>query len=309
MDAVALRSLLDTIHPMLASPSNGTRIEDLAGTHTFDTKIDGIRALAMWDGDQLVLRNRNGRDITHRYPDLEATARGLPRGIILDGEIVAETGLFQDIAKRDKQTKPNDVLRAMKTLPAHFMAFDALCILGDDVRHLPYENRRIILRGTTVGEERLTNWHMTVASDDPAFFDKVKLLDGEGVIAKRNKASYRQGRSGDWIKFKTVRSLTCIAYGYEPGKGARAHFGAMFLALIGPDGAPVPVGRVGTGFTAKEIAHLKGELDAGRPVLVEIECLNVSRDGALRHPSYKGIRTDLSVVDATLDQLDQIPRM
>ena len=39
-----------------------------------------------------------------------------------------------------------------------------------------------------------------------------------------------------------------------------------------------------------------------------IEFQNVTPDGALRFPVYVGVRSDLSVLDATLDQLDTIPR-
>lgn len=148
----------------------------------------------------------------------------------------------------------------------------------------------------------------SVLSYDPAYFDQVKAAGMEGVIAKRLNSTYKAGRFSDWLKFKAVRSITAVGIGYEAGTGARAHFGAMFLALIGPDG-PVEIGRVGTGFTATEITSLKTEMDAGRPVVVEIECLNKSKDGKLRFPVYKGLRTDQSVADATLAQLDEIPEM
>lgn len=301
--------MTDYIKPMLASPPKADRLEHLQGTHLADTKIDGIRAIAYWDGQHLTLVNRSMKDVTHRFPDLEASAclhfPDFP--VILDGEIVAQSGSFQDTAVRDKQTQPADVAAAMKKHPVNFVAFDMLQYATLDLKPYPYVERRqhletyqCLLEGSL--------WTITTISEDlVGYFEQVKQAGGEGIIAKRKRSSYRSGRFSDFIKFKTVRRLTCIGTGYEPGEGARAHFGAMTLALVSPDGVH-PIGKVGTGFTAKEIDSLKADLDAGVMPLVEIEALNVTKDGVLRFPVYIGRRTDLSVPDARLDQLDDIPR-
>lgn len=297
--------MIDPIKPMLASPPKAERVERLAGTHWFDLKLDGLRAIAYWDGSTLKLINRSMKDITASFPDLEATFPDLPP-CVLDGEIVADSGSFQDVARRGKQTKPADVARHVGSHPVSFVAFDALNIDGADLRSHPYFDRRMMLDGLATLFHS-NKWTTSVVSKDPAYFEQVKALGMEGVIAKRIRAPYRSGRFSDWIKFKAVRSITCVAVGYETGEGARAHFGAMFLALIS-DAGVVRVGRVGTGFTMLEIEDLKHDLDAGLMPLVEIECLNVTKDGLLRFPVYKGRRHDLSVADATFDQLVDIPR-
>ncbi len=298
--------MIDPIKPMLASPPKAERVERLSGTHWFDLKLDGLRAVAYWDGSTLKLLNRSMRDITASFPDLEATFPDIPP-CVLDGEIVAQSGSFQDVARRGKQTKPADVARHVQSHPVTFVAFDVLNVDGSDTRPLPYFDRRMMLDGLAV--LFTGNWTTSVVSQDPGYFEQVKAMGLEGVIAKRIRSPYRSGRFSDWIKFKTVRSITCIGVGYEPGEGARAHFGAMFLAMLDANGQPVNVGRVGTGFTAQEITMLKETMDAGVPVLVEIECLNVTKDGSLRFPVYKGMRgSELSLADATLDQLNDIPR-
>lgn len=316
MDPVAFRSYGDNIKPMLASPPKpGQHVHgrDFAGWY-FDVKLDGVRAIAHWDGFGLRLINRSMKDVTHRYPDLEMAAvsigspfrPGVP--MILDGEIVAQSGSFQDTAKRDKQTKPADVAAAIKTHPVNFVAFDILYCEGSDVRTLPYSQRRYHLE-LAMDEKNL--FAISVCSKESSFFNVVKEAGMEGVIAKHPRSQYRAGRFSDWVKFKTLRSITAIGLGYDLGEGARAHFGAMRLVLLGADNKPVDIGRVGTGFKPlyETIDYLKAELDAGRPVVCEIECLNKSKDGQLRFPVYKGLRTDLSVVDATIDQLDAIPTM
>jgi len=296
---------LPTIKPMLASPPKGERPELLRGTHAFDTKLDGIRAMIYWDGAVCYITNRTGKHIAHKFPEIENAANALGEPCVLDGEIVAASGSFQDTARRDKQNQPGDVAKWMREIPCVFVAFDVI-YKNTDLRPMPFEYRRQQLELMRLQGPVLTT---SVLSLDPAFFQQVKDLGMEGVIAKRLRSTYRAGRFSDWIKFKTVRSITAIGIGYEKGTGAREHFGAMFLALVDTDGKPVEIGRVGTGFTAQEIDMLKAELDAGKPVVCEIEALNKSKDGKLRFPVYKGLRTDLSVLDARLDQLNELPTM
>ena len=104
-----------------------------------------------------------------------------------------------------------------------------------------------------------------------------------------------------------MRRVTCIISGYSPGNGSRSHLGALHLAMLDADLNPVDVGRCGSGFTEKHTHELKALLDAGTIMCVEIECLNVTSGGVLRFPVYKGIRSDLSPLDCTIDQLDQLP--
>ena len=42
--------------------------------------------------------------------------------------------------------------------------------------------------------------------------------------------------------------------------------------------------------------------------VVEVECLGLTREGVLRMPVYKGLRTDLTMHDANVTQLEGLPR-
>lgn len=299
------------IRPMLAVPSNATAsrrgidLDSLVGTHGFDVKIDGVRVIAEYDGTDLRLTNRNGVDVTHRFPELSAFAP-LNGPIILDGEVVAVDGSFESTAIRDKQTKPADVAAAMKRMPIKFIAFDILGLGTDVLMSLPYHERRRMLDLVPMDPDG--PWDRTVFSLSTSLYAAVKNLGMEGVIAKQLQSPYQQGkRSQSWIKFKTTHRVTCIPIGYEKGTGARSHFGAMYLAMLDDSGTPVPVGRVGTGFNNAEINMLKARLDNNDLFVVEIECLNRTKTGQLRFPVYKGIRVDLSVLDAKISQLQTLP--
>ena len=304
-----IHDLLTTITPMLADTSD-IKLETLSGTHLFDSKIDGVRALAAWDGRTLTMRNRNGRQMDN-YLDLEVAAAGICGPVILDGEIVAESGKFQDIAWRDKQ-RGAKVIKAMQDCPVQFMAFDILWHPGHgDVRHLPYIQRRELLVSLILAGMGGGRWSITQASTDPKFYDVIRSLGGEGVVAKRYTARYEPGRRSSWLKYKAAYTLSCIGTGYEPGKGARAQFGALYLALIGKDGNAVPVGKVGSGFTLPETLEMKAILDQATAAtdlpIVEIQTYNLTRDGKLRMPVYLGQRLDLQLSDCTVAQLEHLP--
>lgn len=304
-----VHQILSTLNPMLADSDSGLRLADLAGTHVFDTKLDGVRAIAAWDGHVLTMRNRNNRTMDN-YLDLELAAADLPGPVILDGEIITLSGKFQDAAWRDKQNGAN-AITAMRTHPAHFIAFDILWHpdLGD-VRHLPYSKRRELLVALHLEHVGGGRWDTTVASTDHRLYDIIRAGGGEGVIAKRLTATYSGGRRKDWLKFKSTFSVSCLATGYEPGKGARTELGAIFLSVI--DGSKaVAIGKAGSGFTLPESLEMKRILDnvtgvADLPV-VEIKCLGITRDGKLRQPVYLGIRTDMTITDASASQLDSLP--
>lgn len=306
--------------PQLALPGNastnraGVNLVELEKRgYGFDTKIDGVRVIAYHETDGNVrLINRSMVDVTNRYPEVvTGILMTFSKGTVVDGEVVATDGSFESTALRDKQNKPADVARTMKTHPVMFLAFDMLCEDGQEITSLPYVSRRGRLeRHHAQSAFRSPVIGLTVVSSAASLYDQVKALGMEGVIAKQWTAPYQEGkRNPTWIKMKATFRVTCVATGYEPGKGARAHFGAMHLALLDPaQGRIVGCGRVGTGFTERQIRELKTLLDAGTPVAVEIEALNITKTGQLRFPVYRGIRSDLSVADATIDQLDQLPR-
>lgn len=291
--------------PMLATPSTGSSnrspidITSLRNTHAFDLKMDGIRAFAQYDGSTLVLINRNGVDITWKFPEIVASwTHDLP--LWLDGEIVCDSGRFEDTLTRDKQGTKAAVAAQVTARPASFHAFDLPAYHA-----LPWFERRDYLEDLEMPGAR---FQITPCESDPEFLDRTRAAGLEGVIAKRLDALYQFGaRSKAWVKFKNLHRVTCLVAGYEPGTGARAHFGHMNLALVDGAGQVVSCGAVGTGFSNAEILDLKARLDAGEVLVVEIECLNRTSGGTLRFPVYKGIRSDVDVFACSTDQLDTLP--
>lgn len=296
--------------PMLAVPSTGASgrdplcYEDLMATGQWigDTKLDGIRAFLHWDGQQATFVNRNGVDITRKYPELQRMNLG-PEPLWLDGEIVAADGRFETALTRDKQESDAAIRRLSVSHPCRFMAFDM-----PQYATWTFVDRRAALE-EALGDHLGPALGITVVSDSPGFLTLTREMGLEGVILKRRNSTYHFGRrSKAWVKFKNLHRVTCLVAGYTPGTGHRERtFGALQLALIDENSNIVLCGQVGTGFTEREIAELKARLDSGEVLAVEIECLNRTSGNTLRFPVYKGVRTDVPVLDCSTKQLEALP--
>jgi bifunctional non-homologous end joining protein LigD len=99
---------------------------------SFELKWDGFRAIVSTE-DGLRVRSRRGWNMTTVLPEL----RGLPSGLVLDGELVAWKGsepYFPHICRR--------VLNRDMSVPMTFVVFDVLQRDGVDFTRQPYLERR-----------------------------------------------------------------------------------------------------------------------------------------------------------------------
>ena len=200
--------------------------------------------------------------------------------------------------------------------PVTLYLFDILRHDGHPVTGWPYRRRRDLLDTLD-----LDNAHVRVP---PAFLDAEpadvynSAVDNalEGVVCKRLNSTYQPGRrSPDWIKVPVALTQEVIIIGWQPGAGRRAGMiGALLLAVHEPDGRLTYVGKVGTGFTDAALRTLAADVatlgratqavtDVPRvqartahwvePSLVgEVVFRNITPDGRLRHPRWRGLRTD-----------------
>ena len=92
----------------------------------YEPKFDGFRALVFVDGDEVVIKSRNGKPLDRYFPEVVAS---LPAGrYVLDGEIVAAS--FDTLGQRIHPAASR-IERLTVETPARLIAFDLLA-LGDD---------------------------------------------------------------------------------------------------------------------------------------------------------------------------------
>jgi bifunctional non-homologous end joining protein LigD len=285
----------------------------------FEIKWDGVRAIAYSTPGELRLESRNLNDITDSYPELARLGRDLgSHHAVLDGEIVAfeESGRpsFGRLQQRMHVASRDAARRLAKATPVTYVIFDLLWLDGHSLMALPYRERRERLAGLKLsGESWQTPEHVVGHGRELLAASVEQRL--EGIVAKRLDSRYEPGRrSTSWIKIKTMRRQEFVVGGWLPGKGRRREsIGALLLGVYEPDGSLRHVGRVGTGFSDKELDRLarllaplaqadspftsgerapRGAVFCEPRLVAEVEFAEWTGAGNIRHPSYKGLRED-----------------
>jgi bifunctional non-homologous end joining protein LigD len=299
---------------MLAQLSKMPADEDRFG---FEIKWDGVRALAYVARGSVRVESRTGRDISAQFPEVEGLARVLGRRqAALDGELVAfdDAGRpsFQRLQGRIHLASAAAVAERMRTIPVTLVLFDLLHVSGRSTREMPYEDRRAELKGLGLDGPswQTPGYHV---GEGTRLLTASREQGLEGVIAKRLGSVYQPGRRGGaWLKIKNVHSQEVVIGGWLPGKGRRSGMIGALLVGYYEDSELRFAGKVGTGFGEEDLRRLARALEplwrdsspfAGRqpergavfvePKLVaEVEFGEWTRAGTLRHPVFKGLRTD-----------------
>jgi bifunctional non-homologous end joining protein LigD len=195
-----------------------------------------------------------------------------------------------------------------------FWAFDILLLDGRWLLRAKYRDRRRLLETLAEGGGLIVP--PLLGGDGPDAMEHARKRKWEGVIAKKWDSTYQPGRrSSSWIKDKIWCTQEVVIGGWRQGEGGRSSgIGALLLG-IPEDGGLHFAGRVGTGFTEKELSKLKTIFkplhtdqspfnarlptqDAKgvtfiRPELVgEVRYSERTGDGRLRQPSWRGLRPD-----------------
>jgi bifunctional non-homologous end joining protein LigD len=274
----------------------------------FEIKWDGYRLAVHIDRRDVRIVTRGGHDWTHRFPSIADAARRLGvHTAILDGEAV----VLDDTGRSDfgaLQTSLGGRGGKRTSTESILMAFDLLYLDGHDLTGSELSVRRHLLEDLVVpGADGAIRLSEEVEADGAQLLEHACQIGLEGIIAKRRDQPYRSGRSGDWLKIKCVQSESFMIVGYEASVSARGGIGSLLLA--GKRGHDwVYVGEAGTGFNGKDAASLRATLDRlktktaavplkgknlvfAQPTLIaEIEFRGWTREGSLRHASYKGLR-------------------
>lgn len=279
----------------------------------YEVKWDGVRALVSLEDGSVRATSRGGNDITGAYPELRSLEGPTA---LLDGELVALVDGVPDfgaLQSRMHVRSPNPAL--VSATPVTFVPFDVLHLEDRSLLDEQYDERRAVL--DSLGLDAPPPFH----GDGQVLLESTKSQGLEGLVAKRRDSPYLPGRRSDcWVKVKNITRQSVVVCGWKAGEGGRSgRLASLLLGVQSPDGL-IYAGHVGTGFTAATLIQL-GELlapltrtsspyDAGVPgeharvahwvepvLVVDVDYAAWTRDGRLRHPSYKGIRPDLDPKD------------
>ncbi|NVI08059.1 DNA ligase D [Paraburkholderia youngii] len=284
----------------------------------YEIKFDGYRVLARIDhaskkkAGAVSVFTRNGNDWTTRFSkQIEAIAGLDLQSAWLDGEAVVlderDVPSFQLLQNAFDAHRPQDIV---------IYLFDLPFLNGYDLRGVPLEQRRAILRALLEGvDDRVLRFSNDFAFSAGELLRSACDMGLEGIIGKRRDSRYVSGRTPSWIKLKCRRRQEFVIGGYSEPAGSREAFGALLLGVYDADGQLQYAGRVGTGFDAALLRSVKQALDAHaskrmpfasaprersrtpvhwvEPVLVaECNFAEWTSDGIVRQASFVSLRDD-----------------
>ena len=314
-------------------------------------KWDGIRVQAVCGRDPhghnvVRLFSRSGEDITKSFPDLLPSLH-LPAAI--DGELlVVRDGRVQTFNVLQQRLNRKVVSpKLTKDYPIHLRAYDLLADGDNDLRELPFVERRAKLEEFVrkLGDVSIDlsptiafdNWQaLAAARADPADAGAGEDAEAvEGVMLKRRDAPYLPGRPrGHWWKWKRDPHIIDAVLMYaQRGHGKRSSYYSDYTFGVwtkSEDGEQlVPVGKAYFGFTDEEllqidrfvrrntvekfgpVRHVVHEPDQGLVLEVAFEGLARSprhKSGvAMRFPRISRLRWDKPPREA--DRLETLERM
>jgi DNA ligase-1 len=300
-------------------------------------KWDGIRVQIVATGGEARLYSRTGDDIGQSFPDVIG---GMHFNAVLDGELLVvrngEVAPFNDLQQR--LNRKGVTKKQLAQFPAHVRLYDALIIEGEDLRALPFMERRARL-------EAWFAWAHPPRTDlspliDVALKDELQRLWSEtratsieGIMLKRRASRYVAGRpKGEWYKWKRAPlTLDCVLMYAQRGSGKRSSyysdytFGAWRTDPENGAQELVPVGKAYFGFTDEELLQIDrwvrnhttesfGPVRAVTPELVfevafdAVQKSTRHKSGvAMRFPRIHRIRWDKPAAEA--DRLETLAAM
>jgi DNA ligase-1 len=319
--------------PMLAHPIEDADWPaiDLRRT-AVEWKWDGIRVQLAAGRGEARLYSRTGDDIGQSFPEFVQQMRF---DAVLDGELlIVRKGVvapFNDLQQRLNRRQVTR--RIMTEYPPHVRFYDALSIDGEDLRTLPFLERR----------KRLVDWHSSVR---PPLSDVSELLavtdrssldaiwagtrSGgiEGLMLKRIDSPYLAGRpKGHWYKWKRAPlTLDCVLMYAQRGSGRRSSYYSDYTFGVWAESSEgdmlVPVGKAYSGYSDAELIELDrwvrgntterfGPVRAVSPGLVlevlfdDVQVSSRHKSGvAMRFPRIARIRWDKPAKEA--DRLETL---
>ena len=202
-------ALLDRERSPLAPTPSTHEATAAKGARVYDAQLEGVRVLAVRDGDVVALRVWTGRTserVEAFYPDVVRALRALPMTrAAFDGELVAfdATGHpnLPRLAQRVARIAKGEAHRAVTTTPVVLVVNDVLALGDLNTRPLKLEARRALVSGLLppLGFLRAAT---PLEGDEARVLATCASLGIAHVVAKLKGSAYTEGQ-GAWSLLST----------------------------------------------------------------------------------------------------------
>ncbi|NNC84206.1 MAG: ATP-dependent DNA ligase [Flavobacteriales bacterium] len=172
-------------------------------------KWDGIRGQIIHRKGEVFIWSRGEELVTDRYPELKQMAARLPKGCVLDGEILPYMdGSPLDFSLLQKRIGRKTVSKKLlEEVPVVFMAYDLLEMDGKDLRLEPFELRRQRLE--EIADADIPSLIISPQVQAGTWGELAQIREEsrsrkvEGFMLKKKSGTYHTGRvKGEMWKWK-----------------------------------------------------------------------------------------------------------
>jgi DNA ligase-1 len=279
----------------------------LRGIKRLEVKLDGVRVLAVVNGDVCALYSRNGKEFEN-FPQIAdfieehrkafQFGTGFAGQYVLDGEIVGKN--FQDLmkqAQRKRDAKTTDmVYHVFDILPlsefregfCNLQQHKRIDLLKRTQAHLPENGCVRVMPGIDVDLDTAEG------HDVMRRFAEASVEEGyEGIMIKSMDAPYECKRSDFWMKWKPTITVDLNIVGFEQGTGRNLNRLGAIICEGEDNGRTIRV-NVGSGFSDSDRDEywLNRDTILGDVVEVQADAVTQNQDGSysLRFPRFVRFR-------------------
>jgi ATP-dependent DNA ligase len=237
-------------------------------------------------------------------------------GTVLDGE--AQLGNTVMSTSTVMGSLPDVAVAKQKEFGwVNYNVFDVIKLQGEDVRHLSYRTRRVILEQLYVIHLENNPYIVltpAVRENKEKYCEEIWARGGEGVILKNINAPYTDKNA--WVKVKTQSTYDVVIMGYKDPKEVSIKVGdteetTTKFALLGWIGAiefgQFIDGKLKTfGFTSgmpdniRQMISEKRHDYIGHVITIEAQS-RIPKSGYFRHPRFLRLRDDKLPTDCVYD--------
>jgi len=293
----------------------------------YEVKWDGFRAIALIKKGEPELSSRNSKSFNDKFYPIYNELKTWKKEAVLDGEIVSvnEKGMADFSSLQNWRSEADGTLI--------YYVFDILWYDGKDTTQLPLIERKELLKNI-LPESPNIKFSESFETSGLEFFKLAEEMSLEGIMAKKSDSLYTQGiRSKEWLKIKTEQRQEVVIGGFTKNEGTSKKFSSLLVGVF-RNNKLVFTGKIGTGFTVKLQKELMekfepliiphspfaNEPDVNQPsrfrpnppkatavwlkpeLICEVSYREMTNDGVMRHPSFRGLREDKKPDEVVLEK-------
>jgi bifunctional non-homologous end joining protein LigD len=324
-----LASQKKTKFPKIVEPMLATLVDepfDKPGW-LYEVKWDGFRAIALIKKGEPELSSRNSKSFNDKFYPIYNELKTWKKEAVLDGEIVSvdEKGMADFSSLQNWRSEADGTLI--------YYVFDILWYDGKDTTQLPLIERKELLKNI-LPESPNIKFSESFETSGLEFFKLAEEMSLEGIMAKKSDSLYTQGiRSKEWLKIKTEQRQEVVIGGFTKNEGTSKKFSSLLVGVF-KNNKLLFTGKIGTGFTVKLQKELMekfepliipqspfaNEPDVNQPsrfrpnppkatavwlkpeLICEVSYREMTNDGVMRHPSFRGLREDKKPDEVVLEK-------